>query len=99
MVKNPIEQAGKWKDEECKTSKSYICQKNSGEFSFTVFYYSWFIVLCQTGVKSDLSIFNPILTKINLTVSRVLLAILMKWAHILFFGGNLQPFLFKWLDQ
>ncbi|XP_009079447.1 PREDICTED: macrophage mannose receptor 1-like [Acanthisitta chloris] len=29
MVKNPIEQAGKWKDEECKTSKSYICQKNS----------------------------------------------------------------------
>ncbi|KAK4828116.1 hypothetical protein QYF61_023914 [Mycteria americana] len=29
MMKNPIEQAGKWKDEECKTSKSYICQKNS----------------------------------------------------------------------
>ncbi|NXO51028.1 MRC1 protein, partial [Aramus guarauna] len=29
MLKNPIEQAGKWKDEECKTSKSYICQKNS----------------------------------------------------------------------
>ncbi|XP_027551432.1 macrophage mannose receptor 1-like [Neopelma chrysocephalum] len=26
---NPIEQAGKWKDEGCKTSKSYICQKNS----------------------------------------------------------------------
>ncbi|KFU84338.1 Macrophage mannose receptor 1, partial [Chaetura pelagica] len=29
MKKNPIEQAGKWKDEECKESKSYICQKNS----------------------------------------------------------------------
>uniref|UniRef100_A0A8C3KB83 MRC1 protein n=1 Tax=Calidris pygmaea TaxID=425635 RepID=A0A8C3KB83_9CHAR len=29
MTKNPIEQAGKWKDEECKASKSYICQKNS----------------------------------------------------------------------
>ncbi|NXL50685.1 MRC1 protein, partial [Podilymbus podiceps] len=29
MLKNPIEQAGKWKDEECKTSKSYICQKSS----------------------------------------------------------------------
>ncbi|KAK2531290.1 macrophage mannose receptor 1 [Columba livia] len=29
MIKNPIEQAGKWKEEECKTSKSYICQKNS----------------------------------------------------------------------
>ncbi|NXL83123.1 MRC1 protein, partial [Alectura lathami] len=29
MKKNPVEQAGKWKDEECKTSKSYICQKNT----------------------------------------------------------------------
>uniref|UniRef100_A0A8B9GM35 MRC1 protein n=1 Tax=Amazona collaria TaxID=241587 RepID=A0A8B9GM35_9PSIT len=29
MKKNPIEQAGKWKDEDCKASKSYICQKNS----------------------------------------------------------------------
>ncbi|XP_062425038.1 macrophage mannose receptor 1-like [Rhea pennata] len=29
MMKNPAEQAGKWKDEECKTSKSYICQKNT----------------------------------------------------------------------
>ncbi|XP_053915272.1 macrophage mannose receptor 1 [Cuculus canorus] len=29
MVKNPVEQAGKWKDEECTTSKSYICYKNS----------------------------------------------------------------------
>uniref|UniRef100_A0A8B9NY81 MRC1 protein n=1 Tax=Apteryx owenii TaxID=8824 RepID=A0A8B9NY81_APTOW len=29
MMKNPTEQAGKWKDEECKTSKSYICQKNT----------------------------------------------------------------------
>uniref|UniRef100_A0A8C8BN78 Macrophage mannose receptor 1 n=1 Tax=Otus sunia TaxID=257818 RepID=A0A8C8BN78_9STRI len=29
MMKNPVEQAGKWKDQECKTSKSYICQKNS----------------------------------------------------------------------
>uniref|UniRef100_A0A8B9QQM5 Macrophage mannose receptor 1 n=1 Tax=Anas platyrhynchos TaxID=8839 RepID=A0A8B9QQM5_ANAPL len=29
MIKNPIEQAGKWKDEECKASKSYICQKNT----------------------------------------------------------------------
>ncbi|NXX44081.1 MRC1 protein, partial [Tricholaema leucomelas] len=29
LMKNPVEQAGKWKDEECKTSKSYICQKNS----------------------------------------------------------------------
>ncbi|NWH57210.1 MRC1 protein, partial [Geococcyx californianus] len=29
MVKNPIERAGKWKDEECTTSKSYICYKNS----------------------------------------------------------------------
>uniref|UniRef100_A0A8C5T7L3 MRC1 protein n=1 Tax=Malurus cyaneus samueli TaxID=2593467 RepID=A0A8C5T7L3_9PASS len=29
MLKNPIEQAGKWKDEGCKASKSYICQKNS----------------------------------------------------------------------
>uniref|UniRef100_A0A8C3EHJ2 Uncharacterized protein n=1 Tax=Corvus moneduloides TaxID=1196302 RepID=A0A8C3EHJ2_CORMO len=29
MMKNPIEQAGKWKDEGCKASKSYICQKNS----------------------------------------------------------------------
>ncbi|XP_021244970.1 macrophage mannose receptor 1-like [Numida meleagris] len=29
MKKNPIEQAGKWKDEDCKTSKSYICQKNT----------------------------------------------------------------------
>ncbi|NXC68371.1 MRC1 protein, partial [Anhinga anhinga] len=29
MMKNPAEQAGKWKDEECKTSKSYICYKNS----------------------------------------------------------------------
>uniref|UniRef100_A0A8B9GM20 MRC1 protein n=1 Tax=Amazona collaria TaxID=241587 RepID=A0A8B9GM20_9PSIT len=32
MKKNPIEQAGKWKDEDCKASKSYICQKNSGDF-------------------------------------------------------------------
>ncbi|NXT10999.1 MRC1 protein, partial [Prunella fulvescens] len=29
LMKNPIEQAGKWKDEGCKASKSYICQKNS----------------------------------------------------------------------
>ncbi|OXB84687.1 UNVERIFIED_CONTAM: hypothetical protein H355_001164 [Colinus virginianus] len=29
MKKNPIEQAGKWKDEDCKSSKSYICQKNT----------------------------------------------------------------------
>ncbi|NXC59127.1 MRC1 protein, partial [Aleadryas rufinucha] len=29
MIKSPIEQAGKWKDEGCKASKSYICQKNS----------------------------------------------------------------------
>ncbi|XP_054027132.1 macrophage mannose receptor 1 [Dryobates pubescens] len=29
LIKNPIEQAGKWKDEECKTSRSYICQKKS----------------------------------------------------------------------
>ncbi|XP_030908399.2 macrophage mannose receptor 1 [Melopsittacus undulatus] len=29
MTKNPIEQAGKWKDEDCRTSKSYICQKKS----------------------------------------------------------------------
>ncbi|NWI51084.1 MRC1 protein, partial [Calyptomena viridis] len=29
MMKNPIEQAGKWKDEGCKISKSYICQQNS----------------------------------------------------------------------
>ncbi|NWX97025.1 MRC1 protein, partial [Nothoprocta ornata] len=29
MIKNPIEQAGKWKDEDCKSSKSYICQKTS----------------------------------------------------------------------
>lgn len=29
MKKNPIEQAGKWKDGDCKASKSYICQKNT----------------------------------------------------------------------
>ncbi|XP_039915265.1 macrophage mannose receptor 1-like [Hirundo rustica] len=29
LMKNPIEQAGKWKDEGCKASKSYICQKSS----------------------------------------------------------------------
>ncbi|NXU54453.1 MRC1 protein, partial [Turnix velox] len=29
MKKSPIEQAGKWKDEDCTTSKSYICQKSS----------------------------------------------------------------------
>ncbi|XP_061852165.1 macrophage mannose receptor 1-like isoform X2 [Colius striatus] len=29
MIKNPTEKAGKWKDDECKTSKSYICQKKS----------------------------------------------------------------------
>ncbi|NXS22097.1 MRC1 protein, partial [Mystacornis crossleyi] len=29
MIKSPIEQAGKWKDEGCKASKSYICQKAS----------------------------------------------------------------------
>uniref|UniRef100_A0A8C6YLE7 Macrophage mannose receptor 1-like n=1 Tax=Nothoprocta perdicaria TaxID=30464 RepID=A0A8C6YLE7_NOTPE len=38
MIKNPIEQAGKWKDEDCKSSKSYICQKTTGEFSFTHFF-------------------------------------------------------------
>uniref|UniRef100_A0A8C2SXV2 Macrophage mannose receptor 1-like n=1 Tax=Coturnix japonica TaxID=93934 RepID=A0A8C2SXV2_COTJA len=31
MKKNPIEQAGKWKDEDCKASKSYICQRNTGD--------------------------------------------------------------------
>ncbi|KGL73953.1 Macrophage mannose receptor 1, partial [Tinamus guttatus] len=29
VIKNPMEQAGKWKDEECQTSKSYICQKDT----------------------------------------------------------------------
>lgn len=75
MIKNPIEQAGKWKEEECKTSKSYICQKNSGEFSplSSTVYLLW---LCQSGVKSNFPVFNPILTENNQTVSHALQAVL-----------------------
>ncbi|NWU97744.1 MRC1 protein, partial [Upupa epops] len=29
IMKRPIEDAGQWRDENCRTSKSYICQKNS----------------------------------------------------------------------
>ncbi|XP_074840934.1 macrophage mannose receptor 1-like [Carettochelys insculpta] len=29
MIKNPTAEAGKWKDADCKTKKSYICQRNA----------------------------------------------------------------------
>ncbi|CAM4596068.1 macrophage mannose receptor 1-like [Lepidochelys kempii] len=29
MIKDPIEEAGKWKDADCQTNKSYICQRNT----------------------------------------------------------------------
>uniref|UniRef100_A0A8C0J0M3 C-type lectin domain-containing protein n=1 Tax=Chelonoidis abingdonii TaxID=106734 RepID=A0A8C0J0M3_CHEAB len=29
MIKDPIEEAGKWKDEDCQMNKSYICQRNA----------------------------------------------------------------------
>uniref|UniRef100_K7FSL5 Mannose receptor C-type 1 n=1 Tax=Pelodiscus sinensis TaxID=13735 RepID=K7FSL5_PELSI len=29
MTKTPIEEAGKWKDADCQTNKSYVCQRNA----------------------------------------------------------------------